>query len=229
LKNISLKLERGRVIALVGKNGSGKTTLASLIAGLYTPQEGKISLKPNGLDFNELDRKSQTSLVQVVPQHPALFDTSIKANVAYSNPNASDDDINKALEIANCNDFISKLDNGLNHRVGRNGMRLSGGQRQRLALARALLSDPCCLILDEPTSAMDVEGENAVTDAVHACRDGDDGQSRGLLLITHRASTLQIADLIVVLKDGEVVEQGTYEELSENKESELCELMSELA
>ena len=229
LKNISLKLERGRVIALVGKNGSGKTTLASLIAGLYTPQEGKISLQPNGLDFNELDRKSQTSLVQVVPQHGALFDTTIKANVAYSNPNASDDDINKALEIANCNDFISKLDNGLNHRVGRNGMRLSGGQRQRLALARALLSDPCCLILDEPTSAMDVEGENAVTDAVHACRDGDDGQSRGLLLITHRASTLQIADLIVVLKDGEVVEQGTYEELSENKESELCGLMSELA
>ena len=107
-------------------------------------------------------------------------------------------------------------------------MRLSGGQRQRLALARALLSDPCCLILDEPTSAMDVEGENAVTDAVHACRDGDDGRSRGLLLITHRASTLQIADLIVVLKDGEVVEQGTYEELSENKESELCGLMSEL-
>ena len=229
LQDISLKLERGKVIALVGKNGSGKTTLGSVIAGLYAPQDGKITLHPSGIDFNELDRKSQTSLIQVVPQHPALFDTTIKENVAYSNPDASDDNIDKALELANCNDFISKLDDGLNYNVGRNGMRLSGGQRQRLALARALLSDPCCLILDEPTSAMDVEGETAVTDAVHACRDGGaEGQSRGLLLITHRASTLQIADMIVVLKDGKVVEQGTYKQLTKNKKSELCELMAEL-
>ncbi|KAL7535214.1 hypothetical protein ACHAXR_006345 [Thalassiosira sp. AJA248-18] len=203
LNDISLTLKRGKVIALVGKNGGG-------------------------LDFNKLDRQSQTSLIQVVPQHSALFDTTIKSNVAYSNPNASDDDIEKALKDANCDEFISKLDGGLNFRVGRNGMRLSGGQRQRLALARALLSDPCVLILDEPTSALDAEGESAVTDAVHACRDGEDGQSRGLLLITHRASTLQIADLIVVLKDGNIVEQGTYDDLSENKESALCELMSDL-
>jgi len=228
LNDISLKLERGKVIALVGKNGSGKTTLASVISGLYAPQEGNMTLLPSGLDFSDLDRKSQSSLIQVVPQHPALFDTSIKSNVSYSNPNASDDDIEKALTIANCNDFISKLDDGLDFRVGRNGMRLSGGQRQRLALARALLSDPCVLILDEPTSALDAEGESAVADAVHACRDGGDGQSKGLLLITHRASTLQNADLIVVLKDGKIVEQGKYDELSENKESALCELMSEL-
>ena len=228
LKDISMKVERGKVIALVGKNGSGKTTLGSVIAGLYTPQEGKITLQPSGQDFNELDRTSQTSLIQVVPQHSALFDTTIKANVSYSNPDASDTEIEKALKLANCADFISKLDGGSDFKVGRNGMKLSGGQRQRLALARALLSDPCCLILDEPTSAMDVEGENAVQDAVHACRDGDAGQSRGLLLITHRASTLQIADLIVVLKDGKVVEQGTYKQLSKDKESELCELMSEL-
>lgn len=228
LKDISMKVERGKVIALVGKNGSGKTTLGSVIAGLYTPQEGKITLQPGGQDFNELDRKSQTSLIQVVPQHSALFDTTIKANVSYSNPDASDAEIEKALKIANCADFISKLDGGIKFKVGRNGMKLSGGQRQRLALARALLSDPCCLLLDEPTSAMDVEGENAVQDAVHACRDGDTGQSRGLLLITHRASTLQIADLIVVLKDGKIVEQGTYKQLSKDKESELCELMSEL-
>jgi len=228
LNDVSLMLERGKVIALVGKNGSGKSTLASVIAGLYAPQHGNIKLIPSGLDFNKLDRRSQTSLIQVVPQHPALFDTSIKSNVAYSNPNASDDDIEKALTIANCTDFVSKLDGGLNFRVGRNGMKLSGGQRQRLALARALISDPCVLIMDEPTSALDAEGEGAVTDAVHACRDGDDGQSRGLLLITHRASSLQIADLIIVLKDGEIVEQGSYDQLSLNKESALCELMSEL-
>ena len=224
INDISLTLGRNKVIALVGKNGSGKSSLASVLAGLYTPQQGKITLQPSGLDFNCLDRQSQTALVQVVPQHPALFDTTIKNNVAYSNPDASDDDIENALKIANCTDFISKLDGGLDFCVGRNGMRLSGGQRQRLALARALLSDPCVLTLDEPTSALDAEGENAVTDAVQACRD----QSRGLLLITHRASTLQIADLIVVLKDGNIVEQGTYAELSENKESELCNLMSEL-
>ena len=229
LNEVSLKLERGKVIALVGKNGSGKTSLASVIAGLYAPQEGKITLQPSGLDFTALDRESQTSLIQVVPQHPALFDATIKSNVSYSNPKATDEDIEKALTIANCNDFISKLDDGLNFRVGRNGMRLSGGQRQRLALARALVSKPCVLILDEPSSALDAEGEIAVTDAVHACRDGDNGRSMGLLLITHRASTLQIADLIIVLKDGEVVEQGSYDELSADKESALCELMSELA
>ena len=203
--------------------------MSSVIAGLYAPRQGKITLQPSGLDFNELDRESQTSLIQVVPQHPALFDTTIKSNVAYSNPNASDEDIEKALAIANCNDFISKLDDGWNFRVGRNGMRLSGGQRQRLALARALLSDPCILVMDEPTSAMDAEGESAVTDAVQACRNGDGGQSRGLLLITHRASTLQVADLIVVLRDGKIAEQGSYEELSGKKESTLCELMSELS
>lgn len=203
--------------------------MASVIAGLYIPQQGNITLQPNGTKFNDLNRQSQTALVQVVPQHPALFDTSIQDNVKYTNPNASEDGVKKALTLANCNEFISKLDGGLNFRVGRNGMRLSGGQRQRLALARALLSDPCLLILDEPTSAMDAEGEGAVTAAVHSCRAGENGSSRGLLLITHRASTLQNADMIVVLKEGRVVEKGTYEELSEDKDSELCELMSELS
>lgn len=229
LKNISLQLNRGKVVALVGKNGSGKTTMASVLAGLYFPQEGDITLQPDGISFTDLDRQSQTALVQIVPQHPAFFDTSIRANVTYSNPNASDEDIEKALEIANCNGFISKLDEGLDFKVGRNGMKLSGGQRQRLALARALLSNPCLLVLDEPTSALDSEGESAVTDAVHACRDGGNGNSRGLLLITHRASSLQSADLIVVLKEGEVVEQGTFDELTGAKDSALCGLMSELS
>ncbi|KAL9183658.1 hypothetical protein ACHAXT_004514 [Thalassiosira profunda] len=228
VNDVSLELERGKVVALVGKNGSGKSTLASIISGLYGPKEGTIALQPSGLQFNEIDRKSQASLIQVVPQHPALFDATIRDNVAYSTPSASDSDIEKALEVANCKDFISKLEGGVDFRVGRNGMRLSGGQRQRLALARALLSDPCLLILDEPTSALDAEGESAVTDAVHACCDGEGGQSRALLLITHRASTLQMADSIVVLKDGKVEEQGSYKELSEDKDSALCELMSEL-
>jgi ABC-type multidrug transport system fused ATPase/permease subunit len=228
LKSISLTLERGKVIALVGKNGSGKTSLVSIIAGLYAPQRGKMMVRPSGVDFTKLDRKSQTSLIQVVPQHPALFDATIKSNVSYANPTASDAQIKKALTVANCNDFISKLDAGIEFRVGRNGMRLSGGQRQRLALARALLCDPAVCILDEPTSALDAEGESAVTEAVRACREGADGRSRGLLLVTHRAAALRSADAILVLKDGEIVERGTFEELSADKESELCQLMSDL-
>ena len=229
LNNVSLQLSRGKVVALVGKNGSGKTSLASVIAGLYVPQSGDITLQPSGKSFIDCDRQSQTALVQVVPQHPAFFDTSIRSNITYSNPNACDEDIEKALEIANCNGFISNLDGGLEFIVGRNGMKLSGGQRQRLALVRALLSNPCLLILDEATASMDSEGEGAVTDAVRACRDGGNGSSRGLLLITHRASSLQSADLIVVLKEGEVVEQGTFDELTGDKDSELCGLMSELS
>jgi ATP-binding cassette subfamily B protein len=228
LNNISLQLERGKVVALVGKNGSGKTSLASVIAGLFRPQAGKITLQPSGMDFNELDRQSQVSLIQVVPQHPALFDTTIKNNVTYSNPNATDDEVQKALSVANCNEFITKLKEGIDSRVGHNGMRLSGGQRQRLALARALLSNPCVLVLDEPSSALDAEGESAVKDAVYACRDGDGGQPVGLLLITHKHQTLKVADLVVVLKDGEIVEKGTYSELSTDTGSALCELMSEL-
>ena len=204
--------------------------MASLIAGLYTPQSGKLTIQPTGQTFHELNRQSQTALVQVVPQHPALFDTSIQDNLVYAFPEASDESIQRALKLANCNDFISKLEGGLNFRVGRNGMRLSGGQRQRLALARALLSNPCLLILDEPTSALDAEGEEAVMDAVHACRSGEDGDAtRGLLLITHRASTLKVADIIVVLKEGRVVSQGSFEELTRRKDSELCELMAKLA
>merc|ERR1719221_1044984 len=130
LNNISLNLERGQVICLVGKNGSGKSALASVIAGLLTPQDGSITLQPCGTDFSNLDRKSQTSLVQVVPQHPAFFDTTIEKNVTYSNPNACALDIASALDVANCTDFISKQKEGINYRVGRNGMKLSGGQRQ---------------------------------------------------------------------------------------------------
>jgi ABC-type multidrug transport system fused ATPase/permease subunit len=124
---------------------------------------------------------------------------------------------------------ISKLDAGLDHDVGRNGVKLSGGMKQRLALARALLCNPTLLILDEPNASMDAEGENAISDIVATCRDGNsNGTKRGVLLISHRASALQLADKIVVLKDGEIVEQGSLEELSRNSNSELCQLMPEL-
>lgn len=223
LKGVSLQLKRGKVVCVVGKNGSGKTTIASLLAALYKAQAGSITLS-DGSNYNDLDRQVQKKLVQVVPQNPSLFNTTVLENVRYSNPSASKEDAMTAMTLANC-DFVKELDGGINHLVGPNGGKLSGGQRQRLGIARALLSDPCVLVLDEPTSAMDFEGESAVADAVEACR-GTPG--RGLLLITHRIKSLQLADEVIVLKDGKIVEKGSFEDLKANKESELCELMPDL-
>jgi len=154
---------------------------------------------------------------------------TVLENVKYTNPNATEEQIHYALSAANCDRFLSNLPGGRNFCVGRNGTKLSGGQRQRLALARALLCDPCLLILDEPTSSMDAEGENAVAEAVRTCRVGDaSGTKRALLLITHRIASLRLADLVVVMKGGRVIEEGIYEELKSNKDSELCALMPDL-
>jgi len=233
LKNITLDIKRGEIVAVVGSNGSGKSTLAKILVALHKPQVGRVVAKTAdsaNIDLHTLDRKVQSSIVQLVPQQPAFFDMSIKENVTYTNPDAADEAITKALGTANCDGFISKLDAGLDHNVGRNGSKLSGGERQRLALARALLSDPALLILDEPNSAMDGEGENAVSDVVSTCRNGDaDGTKRGLLLITHRTSSLHLADRIVILKDGSIQEQGSFDELSKNSESYLCQLMPDLS
>lgn len=223
LKGVSLKLQRGKVFCIVGKNGSGKTTIASLLAALYRPQSGTITLS-DGTNYNDLNRQVQKNLVQVVPQSPALFNTSVLENVRYSNPSASKEEAKNAMNLANCG-FVDKLEGGINYLVGPNGGTLSGGQRQRLGIARALLSDPCILVLDEPTSAMDFEGETAVADAVKACRSSP---GRALLLITHRVKTLQLADEVIVLKDGSIAEQGTFQNLKKNKDSALCELMPDL-
>jgi ABC-type multidrug transport system fused ATPase/permease subunit len=223
LNGVSLTLKRGKITCIVGKNGSGKTTIASLLAALYKPQSGSITLS-DGTNYHDMDRNTQKKLVQVVPQSPALFNTTVLENVRYSNPSASKVDAQKAMDLANC-EFVAKLEGGLDHLVGPNGGNLSGGQRQRLGIARALLSDPCILVLDEPTSAMDHEGETAVADAVDACR-GSPG--RALLLITHRAKSLELADEVIVLKDGCVVEQGTFQDLKNNKNSAMCELMPDL-
>ena len=231
LKDISLDIERGQAVCLVGENGAGKSSLANVLVALHKPKSGSIVAKSvaGDIDLVSLDRKGQSSLVQLVPQQPAFFDMSIKDNVTYTNPSASKDSIEKALEASNCNSFISKLESGLEHNVGRNGSKLSGGQRQRLALARALLSNPALLILDEPNSSMDAEGESAIADVVRVCRDGNaDGVKRGLLLISHRVASLQLADKIVVMKDGQIVETGSYDELSKNSNSELCQLMPDL-
>jgi ABC-type multidrug transport system fused ATPase/permease subunit len=164
----------------------------------------------------------------VVPQNPALFNTSVLDNVKYSYPEATDEQAMDAMKMANCDSFVSKLDGGVRYQVGQNGSKLSGGQRQRIGLARALLSDPACLVLDEPTSSLDAEGQTAVTDAVLACRGSDKSSSRALLLITHRLKTLEVADQVLVMKNGQIVETGSFQALSKKKDSELCALMPDL-
>lgn len=228
LKNVSIELKRGSVVALCGKNGSGKTTVASLLAGLHKPQSGTISLLPDGVNYSDLDRSIKSQLVQMVPQGSPLLNMSILDNIKYSKPSATAEEVDKALKTANC-DFISTLPGGVNFIVGLHGCKLSAGQRQRLALARALIADPVVLILDEASSALDHEGENALSDAVLACR-GNDGSSQGhgLLLITHRPKSLEVADIVVVLRDGQVVETGSLSELKKNANSALCTLMPDL-
>jgi len=232
LKDLSFNLSRGEVVALVGANGSGKSTIASLLAGMYRPQSGEISLYPNStaddtpqpLSYaRDVNRRDQVNLVQVVPQAPALFNMTILDNIRYSRSDASEEDVITAMKSANCT-FVSTLDDGLDYLVGRNGIRLSGGQRQRIGLARAFLADPVFLVLDEPTSAMDVEGETALKDTMKACR----SSNRGLLVITHKTKTLEYCDRILVLHDGKVVQEGTMEDLQKDKDGEFVALMSDL-
>merc|ERR1712238_409112 len=191
-----------------------------------------ISLRINrgeGVDFYSLNRNTQSQLVQIVPQRPSLFNMSIIDNVKYSNPNATEESVKFALTAANCDEFISKLDGGSSYIVGSNGNKLSGGQQSRISLARSLLTKSCLLILDEPTSSLDGEGENAVTKIIQICRNGDaNNKKRALLLISHRMASLRLADLIVVLKDGQIAEQGSYSELSGDGSSELWKLMAKM-
>ncbi|CAJ1936775.1 unnamed protein product [Cylindrotheca closterium] len=235
LQDVSMVLQRGMVVAMTGQNGSGKSVLAMVLAGLYSPRNGRIVVEivspsedepvTTRYDFvNDIDRSHQASLVQVVPQQPVLFNTSIIENVRYSCPDAPSNKVSEALKAANCDTFVSMLDGGAEFNVGRNGSKLSGGQRQRLGLARALVADAPFLVLDEPASALDSEGATAVNDVVKACRE----QNRGLLIISHRINTLELADKVIVLKEGRIVQHGMLSDLKNEKEGELVALMPEL-
>jgi len=231
LRDVSLTMSRGEIVALVGQNGSGKSTIAVILAGMYKPMSGTVLVECDEAtsghsklyDLGDLSRGEQAKLVQVVPQQPAIFGTTILDNVRYTCPEATEEEVRAALQAANAERFVEKLEGGLSYQVGRNGSRLSGGQRQRIGLARALLANPTFLVLDEPASSLDAEGETAVTDAITACRESD----RSLLIITHRAKTVTLADRIVVLKDGQVVEEGTLAQ-QQLKKGELMKLMPDL-
>ena len=205
LRQINLTIPRGKTVALVGASGSGKSSLADLLVGLYGPSQGRILI--DGVDLNSIDLISWQQKLGVVSQDTFLFNASLRDNIAFGTPQASDRQIEAAAEQAQAAGFIRDLPEGFDTLVGERGYRLSGGQRQRISLARALLRQPDLLILDEATSALDSHSEQLVQQALKR------GPDQCTLVIAHRLSTIREADQIVVLDHGQIVEMGSHGEL----------------
>ncbi|NQD37630.1 lipid A export permease/ATP-binding protein MsbA [Permianibacter sp. IMCC34836] len=207
LREISFTVPAGKTVALVGRSGSGKSTLASLLLRLYHPQAGQIQL--DGIDIERYQLADYRRQFAFVSQQVTLFNDSVRNNIAYGDmKGASDEAIINAAKLANAWEFISALPEGLDTKVGDNGINLSGGQRQRLAIARALLKDAPVLVLDEATSALDNESERQIQNALEKLM-----QNRTTIVIAHRLSTIEQADQILVLDQGVIVEQGSHREL----------------
>jgi len=209
LKNINLDIKQGETIALVGPTGSGKTTLVNLLLRFYNLDYGNIYV--NNKDISKYELESYRSQFSLVDQNVRLFNDSISGNIAFGQKDKmSIDRITNAAKISNSNEFIEKLENKYDSDIGEDGVTLSGGQRQRLSIARAIAKDSPILILDEATSALDSETEKLVQSAINKMQKG-----RTTIIIAHRLSTIKNADRIIVLKDGEIIEQGTHKELLE--------------
>ncbi|MFC8452191.1 ABC transporter transmembrane domain-containing protein [Kitasatospora sp. NPDC057223] len=206
LHGLSLRLAPGETLALVGSSGSGKSTVAQLVPRFYDPTAGTVRLY--GHDLRDLTLDSVRSAVGIVPEESFLFSESVRTNIAYGRPDATDEQIEAAARAAQADAFVRELPDGYETRVGEQGLTLSGGQRQRIALARAILTDPRILLLDDATSAVDPQIEAEIHDALRSVMSG-----RTTLLIAHRRSTLQLADRIAVLDQGRLVDIGTHEEL----------------
>ena len=206
LKGVSLEAAPGTTTALVGSSGSGKSTLISLVMAFNRPTAGRVVI--DGRDLETISLKDYRTRLGVVLQENFLFDGTIRANLAFSNPRATDAEIREVSRLAHCDEFIDQFPDGYDTIVGERGVKLSGGQRQRVAIARAILADPGILILDEATSSLDSESEALIQDGLRALRAG-----RTSFVIAHRLSTIRSADQILVLEAGEVVERGTHDEL----------------
>jgi subfamily B ATP-binding cassette protein MsbA len=206
LREVTLDIPRGEVVALVGPSGAGKSTLAGLVSRFWDPTRGAIEL--GGVDLRELRLADLRGAVGIVPQEPMLFGASIAENIAYGRDGAAREEIEAVAHAAHAAEFIQRLPEGYESLVGERGVKLSVGQRQRIAIARVLLKDPEILILDEATSSLDTESERLVEEALEQLM-----QRRTTLIIAHRLSTVQRADRVLVLDRGRIAEVGTHAEL----------------
>jgi len=206
LRDVSLDVPPGQMIALVGPSGSGKTTLCNLVARYYDPTAGRIAL--DGIDLREIEVESYRNLLGIVEQDIFLFDGTVAENIGYAVRHATEKQIRDAAEVANADVFIEDLPQGYETIVGERGVRLSGGQRQRIAIARAVLADPRILILDEATSNLDTESERLIQQSLKRLMEG-----RTSFVIAHRLSTITHADRIVVIEDGRIAEIGIHDDL----------------
>lgn len=206
LKNFDLSVPKGDTVALVGQSGSGKSTIANLVTRFYDVNNGEIKI--DGVDIKDMTKKSLRNLMGLVTQDSILFNDTVAKNISLGKENASLKEIKEAAKIANAHEFIVDLPEGYDTNIGDSGNKLSGGQKQRLSIARAVLKNPPIMILDEATSALDTESERLVQDALEKMM-----RNRTSIVIAHRLSTIQKANNIVVLQKGEIVEQGSHEEL----------------
>jgi ATP-binding cassette subfamily B protein len=206
LHDVTLHVAAGTTLALVGGTGSGKTSLVALLARLYDATEGTVRI--DGTDVRDVDLRSLRGSIAVVDDNPFLFSASVRDNIAYARPEATDEEVESAARRAQAHEFIERLPDGYATRVGERGLTLSGGQRQRVAIARALVADPRILVLDDATSSVDASTEQLIKEALREAMAG-----RTTFIIAHRLSTIALADEIAVLEDGRLVAQGTHEEL----------------
>jgi subfamily B ATP-binding cassette protein MsbA len=206
LRNINLKIVKGKTIALVGPSGGGKSTMADLVPRFYDPSSGEVRL--DGISLTDYEIESLRRQMGIVTQESILFNDTIFNNIAFGMENVREEDVIHAAKVANAHDFITQMENGYQTTIGERGSKLSGGQRQRVSIARAVLKNPPILILDEATSALDSESERLVQDALFNLM-----KNRTSIVIAHRLSTIQHADEIVVIQNGQIVERGKHNDL----------------
>jgi ATP-binding cassette subfamily B protein len=210
LNEVSFKVQSGQTTAIIGPSGAGKSTLFNLALRFYDPDDGLVTL--NGTDVKTVTLESLRAHMALVSQDIVIFDDSVAANIAYGLDGASQEQIEQAAKAANAHNFIMALEDGYETRLGENGQSLSGGQKQRIAIARAILRDAPILLLDEATSALDNESEALIQYSLEKIARG-----KTVLVIAHRLSTIQNADHILVLDQGEIVEEGTHADLIQKK------------